>query len=143
MEVNVMDTELFELCKEVYKRTGWGAGTNDRPQYFFHNDEVEPTTDVFEPTNPHEPECEFAPLYTSDYLLEKLKELHKAPHHNSGQSNFVFTIEFGSTGNFWLINCHEGIAASRPLKSFQKSNRTLVNAVLELVIALDDTGELK
>ncbi len=48
-----MDAELFELCKDVYERTGWGEATHD--------------TDVIE----HKPVI-FYPEYNSDYLIEKL-----------------------------------------------------------------------
>lgn len=55
--MNNNDTELFELCKKVYELTGWE------------------TDDWF--TNAAEDEMSLAempdiPLYTSDYLLEKL-----------------------------------------------------------------------
>ena len=45
-------SELFELCKEVWKRTEW------------YGDEL--------PLKDEKPTEDFYPLYTSDYLLEKL-----------------------------------------------------------------------
>lgn len=45
------DNELFELCKEVYERTGWRT---DHVIYAVGSSDS-------------------APAYTSDYLLEKLK----------------------------------------------------------------------
>ncbi|WP_160665120.1 hypothetical protein [Pseudarthrobacter sp. ATCC 49987] len=53
------DTELFELCKEVYKRTGWIGTIN------LINDEVGAT--FMGPIG-----ANTVPLYTSDYLLEEL-----------------------------------------------------------------------
>ena len=56
-----MDEELHQLCKEVYKRTGWETGewTNNSGDYVSH------ASDLIE-AGVH------FPLYTSDYLLEKL-----------------------------------------------------------------------
>lgn len=62
------DLELFELCKEVYKMTGWQI---DNPSFFGLQYSGSPyETDVHITTDPS---ADFkSPLYTSDYLLEKL-----------------------------------------------------------------------
>ena len=49
-----MDNELFELCKEVFERTGWG----------FIDGEFEDTRNRLTSDNQI--------IYTSDYLLERL-----------------------------------------------------------------------
>lgn len=54
------DTELFELCKQLYDATGWDA----EYKYFYGTSSVA-----------HDRQhsmLENTPLYTSDYLLEKL-----------------------------------------------------------------------
>ena len=64
--------ELFELCKRVYEATGWDG--TDKCRAYLKN----PYVDVWDwETIPcHEDNIadvdEWYPLYTSDYLLEKL-----------------------------------------------------------------------
>jgi hypothetical protein len=63
-----MDNELFELCKEVKEATGWvdtdcgwysnGGKVHDTRSVWHKNDVFDKPDNV--------------PLYTSDYLLEKL-----------------------------------------------------------------------
>lgn len=111
-----MDTELFELCTEVYKRTAWYGTVNlitkDGPTMIGPMSEDSP------------------PLYTSDYLLEKLpKKLESRP---------AYWLDIGpfddSTwgARYAVVDDHEWLcAADTPLK-----------ALLKLVIALDEAGEL-
>ncbi len=137
-----MDKELYELCKEVYKRfPEWDDTRVDlwhtikggiEPLYI--NDENK--ADKF-----------FAPLYTSDYLLEKLpysrrKEVGK--HGKLIYDYYYLSVTVGhSTGSFlagymklrpqyrehtWFISSG---ASDTPLK-----------ALLKLAIALHDAGEL-
>jgi len=65
--------ELFQLCKEVYERTGWNPkgkwflllnDHNDTLSYELEDDPI--VADYIVDGN--------VPLYTSDYLLEKLPE---------------------------------------------------------------------
>ena len=81
-------SELFELCKQVYEKTRWGAVKKtggsyyneilDTPQAFFvfpdgSNAEfpyrVEGRSNSYQTEYPN---ATYVPLYTSDYLLEKL-----------------------------------------------------------------------
>lgn len=100
----MQDNELFELCKEVYERTGWESKSIDT-HYFAERDE----------------RGEQVPLYTSDYLLGKLP---------------VVTLSSGYGGSWSAtdrkIDNPIVIISSSPLK-----------ALLKLVIALDDAGEMK
>ena len=67
--------ELFELCKQVYEATGW----DDTRDYYHEKDSFNFDTRSFERNGertvverrraPYD-----IPLYTSDYLLEKLPE---------------------------------------------------------------------
>lgn len=62
--------ELFELCKKVYEATGW----KDTEQYLWLDDShhnTHPEWDTIERSS-HDMGGKGTPLYTSDYLLEKL-----------------------------------------------------------------------
>lgn len=64
------DTELYELCKQVYEATGW----KDTEQYLWLDDShhnTHPEWDTIERSS-HDMGGKGTPLYTSDYLLEKL-----------------------------------------------------------------------
>jgi hypothetical protein len=103
-----MDTELYDLCKEVYKRTEWSlTPTPSVPSWYITADKQYNTIAV--------------PHYTSDYLLEKMPFFCGVYHDSSG---------------VWRADVHIGLIkryyAATPLK-----------ALLKLVIALDDAGELK
>jgi hypothetical protein len=115
-----MDTGLFELCKEVYKRTGW----DDKKLGAFMKDVYpgENPMGIFEVKEPLESkymktQC---PLYTSDYLLEKLGNYLELKH-------FGNTYDVTKYVNEYMFGGH----ADTPLK-----------ALLKLTIALDDAGEL-
>lgn len=109
-----MDNELFELCKEVYKRTGWDK-TKD--SYKLYRDGMP------------------VPLYTSDYLLEKLPlYINREPRDELSLLKF----DGGwSAGYFRAMNSGNGVqyladkvyVADTPLK-----------ALLKLTIALKDEG---
>ena len=101
-------SELFELCKEVYKRTGWDDLADDHPWITERGVLGYKRNGV-------------SPLYTSDYLLEKLPgwtELRK------------------KTTNYY-------IAKRDALVSFSFECDTPLKALLKLTIALSEAGELK
>ncbi len=106
-----MDNELHQLCKEVYEKTGW------------YGDEL--------PLKDEKPTEDFYPLYTPDYLLEKLfSELITEESH-------IYLMVCKSINDFWVVFYGDGagnkdtdiIRAGTPLK-----------ALLKLVIALNDAG---
>lgn len=110
--------ELIELCKEVYKRTGW----EDKQLKWLIKGIVT--------NNPYGEKV--SPAYTSDYLLEKLpKELHKdgmiyylalsAKYGDEFKANYVTP-----TGHLYLF--------------LEPEEDTPLETLLELVIALDDAG---
>ena len=106
-----MDNELHQLCKEVYEKTGWW---NVSISHMWSGKE---TTDFK------------TPLYTSDYLLEKLK-----PFLNAERKSLSFRF---ADNVFWLDadDIYNGprlsvIQADTPLK-----------ALLKLTIALHEAGE--
>lgn len=106
-----MDTELFELCKEVYERTKWVFGNED---------------DVFD--YPHQTEGKHerfvSPLYTSDYLLEKLQPRNPVINFHSKLWGATCYDSPNVNGSSW-------VEADTPLK-----------ALLKLTIALHEAGEL-
>lgn len=111
-------SELFELCKEAYEKTGWETG-----ELLSHRGLVR------------------VPLYTSDYLLEKLQQLantdrnqlHLFTDTNNGYSAKM-TISGGSYGeeDYHWYEISDGYG-----------HRTPVLALLKLTIALSEAGELK
>lgn len=61
------DKELFELCKSVYEKTGW-----TRTHKVWHEDTL--TSPIACGYEDVKHAIHFIPLYTSDYLLEKLPD---------------------------------------------------------------------
>ena len=123
-------SELFELCKEVYERTGWeGVET-----YAIQNDDAtwivgDENGDLFILTKEVEAQGYYdyyAPLYTSDYLLEKL-----LPVCYSIQ---IYRRKTGLIDLMWSPQkpMYDDVVSDTPLK-----------ALLKLTIALSEAGELK
>lgn len=120
----MIDQELFELCKEVYERTGWDDKSAKRR---FVTREIVDDADLGGNT---------ASFYTSDYLLEKL------PREIPRDENSYFYAELYLTptvGDAW--NAGYRVGASFP--DYGCSMDTPLKALLKLVIALDDAGELQ
>jgi hypothetical protein len=115
-----MDTELFELCKEVYKRTRW------QPTGYFDGDYVVTQEDA--DAGGYDDD-QLKPLYTSDYLLEKL------PSKLDG--NLLLEAD-GSAADKWCAYYD-----SMPVKIIAFHELTPLKALLKLTIALHDAGELK
>ena len=140
-----MDNELFELCKQVYEKTGW-----TRTHKVWHEDTLtSPTACGYEDIK-HA--IHFTPLYTSDYVLEKL------PHE-------VMSVdEWGDeqTGTFGLWKANNGYSCGylheesfiRLLEETDSDGEkyyrdaeffadTSLKALLKLTLALAEAGELK
>lgn len=113
-----MDNELFELCKEVYKRTGWG----DDDLYYY-------TEKTFEWRIVNEQAThDDIPLYTSDYLLEKLPHFIKLEQASGGYTpNGWYAEKIRSQDHDYKAS----VKADTPLKS-----------LLKLTLALHEAGEL-
>lgn len=126
------DTELFELCKEVYKRTGWD-------EFFLAKNETEAARngliDDFRLVLPRRigDGVWESPLYTSDYLLGKL------PHNTYLLKDIWLTKPMPSYG--YTAKCsnnfREDISKRFAEVAFDKSP---LKALLKLTIALDDAG---
>lgn len=117
------DPELFDLCKEVYKRTGWNKDSKGLylEKCWWRYDVVQDY-----PVERYKlmPDQVVAPLYTSDYLLEK------------GIASSLTHWVIGK-GDEWRAGGHT--AKSR----HTVYGDTPLKALLKLVIALDEAGELK
>lgn len=117
-----MDTELFELCKQVHEATGWNdplpAHFNEEGMFVLYGRPKR----VIEGTI-------YIPLYTSDYLLEKLP---RSVQYSGGQITLRVEVQWsgGWHAHYGMYDWHSAIGET-PLK-----------ALLKLVIALDDAGEL-
>jgi len=117
-----MSDELFELCKEVYERTGWRplAPEGTTVSYWVqHDDEY----DLEYGAVGLPIDGGVTPLYTSDYLLEKLP-----PHIKLEKTNRYYAIWLDDEDD---IKGHAFGDDISPLK-----------ALLKLVIALHKAREL-
>ncbi|MEC5150898.1 hypothetical protein [Cryobacterium sp. GrIS_2_6] len=129
--------ELFELCKEVYEKTGW----EDTLQ-FYRDDEVFAENEYedygmaysFRSGND-------TPLYTSDYLLEKL------PKKVFGVHSYDLELK-PIADDLWIaLYCPMGELfqpsdqARKPFKLWSEAD-TPLKALLKLTLALHEAKEL-
>lgn len=117
-----MDNELFELCKKVYERTKDTWGWTDEMQWIEVNHFGEVSIfPKWRSLSDNSAEVQkHAPLYTSDYLLEKLP-----------QGVSVYKEQLAYAYNAGLPKVERQVSDT-PLK-----------ALLKLTIALHESGELK
>ena len=127
--------ELFELCKQAYEATGWKYTIGK-----FHDDGsydgyVGHRGIAYTP-NPQNAEWlpKNIPLYTSDYLLEKLQKVVIANERYIG----IFVTEYDYVAQETLCD-DEG--AEREIRNYHGD--TPLKALLKLTIALLEAGELK
>ena len=108
-----MDNELSELCKEVYEKTGWHIGGQDERWDYPHQMDKN--------------ERFISPLYTSDYLLDKLPNyihVEKCVELKPSTRWMAYHSRYSTD--------HHREYSSSPLK-----------ALLKLTVALHEAGELK
>lgn len=133
--------ELFELCKKVYELTGWLP--DELYQAYYHRGHHWSGTEEWQAEEPklHEYEgtlvdfpVEFdCPLYTSDYLLDKL---HKIGFPLSIRLEYVYEEH---EGNWWEASYTQDVA---PVVT-KVDAKDPVKALLRLTLALHEAGELK
>ena len=111
------DNELFELCKEVYRRHQFWAGTD-----MIFGKEVGRDWRIM-PLTFRIPKRNRIPLYTSDYLLEKLPETYNKQELM-----------------LWRSGVSSWRAGYSPIESYRDD--TPLKALLKLTIALSEAGEL-
>jgi len=114
-------SELFDLCKQVYEKTGW----KDTLQCIWNEQVSMPDKSVVD-YGIESNYKGYSPLYTSDYLLEKLPKRvnEKTP---GVYWNIIEQVWCGDYGN----ELHFASYADTPLK-----------ALLKLTLALSEAGEL-
>ena len=115
-------SELYELCKEVYKRTGWNDSRllDFRTIRMYESEELETTVT----------EYGLVPLYNSDYLLEKLPPTVK----NSFDGDDDYLILYKKSKRWY---------ADYMGQFMRCESDTALKALLKLTIALSEAGELK
>lgn len=107
------DNELYELCKEVYKRTGWRQEADISLLYKYWDDYDELCVISIE-----EADDSLVPAYTSDYLLEKLpRQIEDIPLclWAAGRSDWM--AEYDGTGQFEGANERISMLSDTPLKA--------------------------
>jgi len=117
-------SELYELCKEVYERTRWEDDEIRAASWAAIHYEQYKSENLVDP---------MTPLYTSDYLLEKLPEWIG----KYGDMQMSRGYMKGSTGAFRFFYGRDGQEAS-----IEGTGTTAVSALLKLTIALSEAGEL-
>jgi hypothetical protein len=127
-----MDTELFELCKEVDRRTNFSIGLG-----MFHFDkDGNVRMRSYRDGVSYSPERGDTPLYTSDYLLEKLPT--KITHKGTDYFYYLEMFEDGTFGAGYGFTDEGGHVDHPKIGVLTARKAQLVN--LKLVIALDDAG---
>ena len=127
-------SELLELCKEVYKRTGW----EDVRDFYHENDTFDEETQTFKRNGifsiVERKRADYnTPLYTSDYLLEKLPK-----KYNNGILLLAIT-----NSTQWGAEYYSFSPPERGAKTDVYISDTPLKALLKLTIALHDSGALK
>lgn len=137
-------SELFELCKEVYERTGWEEKLDwDKSesltfQYFCYewDDNNYRTGEKWAADNyriymASAEEHRINPLYTSDYLLEKL------PGSLNDKEGDAYILTVRKVSDSWLANyTFDNVAM------WHRYGDTPLLSLLKLTIALSEAGEL-
>lgn len=134
MNNTTQDTELFELCKQVYEKTGWKGGDSfittiggkwisDSKKGWY--DETIGADG-------------FYPLYTSDYLLEKLPPVIQDPYDKIFKHIQMWVNGDKSTHAGYVEPYAHGDKVTYAQES-DKMRKTL----LKLTLALHESGELR
>lgn len=133
------DAELFELCKQVYEATGWENNIGYRSTIL--KDSVM-YDKIFPRPNEHRlnhedkdigtyDEC---PLYTSDYLLEKLPKEYWLDNFTKVN---LFMDSTGHAGGYMYYYSKVGGVIHR-----YGEGDTPIKALLKLTLALKEAGEI-
>lgn len=126
MTNNTQDTELLDLCKQVYEATGWDddslrhwLGGNIHQKRLFESDIYLNNTT----------EDTYVPLYNSDYLLEKLPA--------QLEQGELFVGKWGKS--YWRAGYFNYKPGWSDLRDFSD---TPLKALLKLTLALHKEGLL-
>ncbi|MGW6120464.1 hypothetical protein ACWFRF_15585 [Nocardia sp. NPDC055165] len=148
------DRTLFELCKQVYEKTGWSPG-------WWHTERhgIQQQDGTFKDgsirTLPVITAELIAPAYTSDYILEKLPDALNSPSFNVKYRLALKKIDnwyFAEYSNHGWFRDMKSVFAR---KGYDTSDDSLayaikpvtadtpLKALLTLTLALHEAGELK
>lgn len=129
------DKELFELCKEVYEKTGWKDQLQFFDGYLYNGEHNIETVGGWESEGASYSfdSRHNIPLYTSDYLLERLPtKVNGYKWLSMEKRTNYYAVSYGTSGGGYAPdNYKEWYPADTPLK-----------ALLKQTIALHDAGEL-
>ena len=129
-----MDNELFELCKDVYERTGLAISKSDKGEVGSYDSRIKYYgVDGFMQDSPFK---DSIPQYSSDYLLEKLP----VKVVKDERSHWFSLYPLDSQG-YWGAGYTDENSPSN-LDIYGVWDNTPLKALLKLVIALHDAGEL-
>ena len=104
--MTIESRELFDLCKQVYKATGW-----ENDPYIKHLNKAPK----------YEHRYGNASIYTSDYLLEKLpRQIEGIPLCLWAVGHSDWTAEYDGTGQFEGVNERISMSSDTPLKALLK-----------------------
>lgn len=149
-------SELFELCKQIYERTKWGdwsqpdGGSGQTDAYWKHlKGETEKEAFVSSEHSRWSNSVWIAPLYTSDYLLEKLRtdSNYSGSKKDSSTSHstfaelriYVLSSDFAKERDAYEVVWRKKWGDFK----YRRGSNTLAKALLKLTIALSEAGEMK
>lgn len=122
-----MDNELFKLCKSVYEKTGWDDTT----------DQIDKLSDPMR-FNGEGIEYDHIPLYTSDYLLEKLPKRLVV----DGKTLW-FSLYPLDRNSAWGTGYADDVPnSSDKYGEWADGDKAPLKALLKLTLALAEAGEL-
>lgn len=139
-----MDQELFELCKDVYDRLewqidmgGWIIGDENAELFILDVSKDQGSYDFY------------APLYTSDYLLEKLPAKIVTKKDTYGLIVTPYTSDGTWIADYCVTSWGQPLSGIRGHWLHNGGDAQLtestsgLKALLKLTIALHEAGELK
>lgn len=132
-------SELYELCKEVYEKTGWcevdkfwhSLVSHDTKKWGEYKLQDYRPSDLFG--------MRIVPLYTSDYLLEKLPKyvIEYDSYYEQDIYHYLCVMKVPDG----YVALYDGLSLAHKVK-IQRTD-TPLKALLKLTIALSEAGELK
>lgn len=113
------DTELFDLCRQVYEATGWGLPYDGKNDLFVYRQDGTSSHKITSSMNWGEKIV--CPLYTSDYLLGRLP------------SEQYETLQLIKAKNYWRAGVGQ---------MGSETSDTPLKALLALTLKLHEEGLL-